>query len=568
MTKKNILVSLILILTLTASTVMAQKGKHSVEARNSEFMLDRKPFQIISGEMHPARIPVEYWQHRIQMAKAMGLNTISAGIFWNYHEIKEGEFDFTSENRNIIKFLETVQEEKIWLILKPGPETSAEWESGGIPPYLLRNRELKLKSIDAGYTAAAERYVSKLSEQIKPFLATNGGPILMLQIEDNNDENYIKWLKDAWAKNDIDVPVLTGKEALITVPVFITGQDGNKSIHWGGAWNKADTARLVNEVKSLMDDNKSFNIYVVHGGTNFGYTAGACSGGNGYQPDITSYDFEAPVNEQGVPSGSYIALRKLLESYLPKGKKLEGIPKQIPAFEIPALSMQPFTSLWDNLPQPVSSEFPMTFEDYGQDYGYILYKTELKGEKTGKLVVTDVHDFATVFLDGQYVGTLNRIEGINSIDLPASQAEVAVLEILVEAMGRIAPEGSADRKGITEKVTLNGTGLTSWKIYNLPMDWKFIYGLRSTGKNLKKPGIFFKGNFSLIDRSDTFFDISGYTKGVVWINGHNLGRFWNAGPQKRLYCPASWIKAGMNEIIIFDQVQTEARPFSSFATME
>jgi len=231
--------------------------------------------------------------------------------------------------------------------------------------------------------------------------------------------------------------------------------------------------------------------------------------------------------------------------------------------------MSPFTSVWDNLPQPVSSEKPESFEDFGQDYGYILYRTELPSPDSGKLTVIDVHDFATVFLDGQYIGSLDRMEGKYSIDIPRTSSKIPVLEILVESMGRTATEnGLGDRKGITEKVTLNGAELKNWKIFSLPMDWKFIYGIRSTGRNLKKPGIFFKGNFSLIDKSDTYFDVSEYTKGMVWINGHNLGRFWNIGPQKRLFCPSSWIKMGMNEIIIFDLIQTQARPFSSFKTME
>jgi beta-galactosidase len=244
------------------------------------------------------------------------------------------------------------------------------------------------------------------------------------------------------------------------------------------------------------------------------------------------------------------------------------MPEPVRVFEIPTLSMQPFTSVWDNLPQPVSSDSPGTFEDHGQDYGFILYRTDLKDANGGKLIA-DVRDYATVFLDGQLIGVIDRCKGVNSIELPAGSEPSQVLEILVEAMGRISPTvNNADRKGIIGDVTLNGSVLSGWKIYNLPMDWKFIYGLRSTGKNLKKPGIFFKGNFSLIDKADTYFDVSRYTKGIIWINGHNLGRFWNNGPQTRLYCPASWIKTGMNEIIIFDLVQTEAKPFASFEKME
>jgi beta-galactosidase len=224
--------------------------------------------------------------------------------------------------------------------------------------------------------------------------------------------------------------------------------------------------------------------------------------------------------------------------------------------EIPGFFLTNFTSVWDNLPLPVNSEIPGTFESYGQDYGLILYTTELKGEKAGKLTVTEIHDYATVFLNGVKIGNLDRSKGINTINIPESTAELPLLEILVEAMGR---SDSNDRKGITEKVTLGSEELKDWKIYNLPIDRKFIYGLRSTGKTLNKSGVFFKGNISLIRGSDTYFDVSNFSKGIVWVNGHNIGRFWNVGPQKKLFCPGSFLKQGLNEILILDMNETQPK---------
>jgi beta-galactosidase len=353
------------------------------------------------------------------------------------------------------------------------------------------------------------------------------------------------------------------------VPVFSSETYPGWLTHWGEKWARPDTLRLLKEVRFLMDNKKSFNFYVVHGGTNFGYTAGANSGGKGYEPDITSYDYDAPINEQGRPTPKYMALRNLLASYLPKGEKLPPVPDEIPSMEIPAIAMQKFTSVWDNLPTPVNSVQPKPFESYGQDYGFILYRTKLIGHKKGKLTVTDIHDYATVFLNGEYIGKLDRREGINTIDIPESNVDVPVLEILVEAMGRINfAQFLIDRKGITDRVTLNGMTLMNWEIFNLPMDHKFIYDLRSTGKTMNKPGIFFKGNVSLIRTEDTFIDVSNFTKGIVWVNGHNLGRYWNIGPQKRLYCPASCLRMGMNEIIIFDLHQTEQAFIMGKATME
>jgi beta-galactosidase GanA len=248
---------------------------------------------------------------------------------------------------------------------------------------------------------------------------------------------------------------------------------------------------------------------------------------------------------------------------------LPSIPDPIPSIEIPSINPDVYTSIWDNLPQPVNSVTPKPFEAYGQDYGFILYRTELIGHKKGKLTVTDIHDYATVFLNGEYIGCLNRREGINTINIPESQVANPILEIFVEAMGRINySQYLIDRKGITDRVTLNSMTLMNWKVYNLPMDKKFVNDLKSSRNALKKPGVFFKGIFSLIQTGDTYIDLSNYNKGIVWVNGHNLGRYWDIGPQKRLYCPASWLKKGSNEILIFDLHMTEPRPISGKTTLE
>jgi len=606
MIKRNIIILLLTGILLIPFSSAAQKVKHTFRFSPAEFLLDDQPFRIISGEMHPARIPEQYWRHRIQMAKAMGCNTISVYIFWNYHETEEGVYDFSTGNRNIAEFFRIAHDEEMWVIVRPGPYVCAEWEFGGIPPYLLRIPDIKVRCMDPRYMAAAERYIKRLSEELKPFLITRGGPILMLQIENEygsyaNDRNYMARLKEAWIENGIDIPAFTGDGPTIfmleagTLPGCAVGLDSGSSpddfslaakmnpgvpvfssemypgwlTHWGEEWARPDTAALLKEVKFLMDNNKSFNLYVIHGGTNFGFTAGANSGGKGYEPDVTSYDYDAPVNEQGLPTAKYMALRKLIGSYLPKGKKLPQIPDPLPAIEIPLIFPVRFTSIWDNLPQPVSSVTPLSFEAYGQDHGFILYTTELIGHKKGKLTVTDIHDYATVFLDGEYVGRLDRREGINSIDLPAGKTTNPLLEILVEAMGRIN-YGPAllDRKGITERVTLNNMTLMNWKIYKLPVDWKFVYDLRSSGRSVNKQGIFFKANFSIISTANTYFDLSNYAKGIVWVNGHNLGRYWNIGPQRRLYCPASFLKTGLNEIIIFDLHALEAKPLTGVTSLE
>lgn len=606
MSKKIIFTFLAAVFLTATGFSQKPKAKHTFTLGTTEFMLDGNPFQIISGEMHPSRIPTIYWRNRIQMAKAMGCNTISVYIMWNYHEPQEGVFDFESDNHNLAEFFKMVEEEGLWLIIRPGPYVCAEWEFGGIPPYLLRVPDIKLRCMDPRYMAAAERYMVKLATVIKPYLITNGGHVIMMQIENEygsfgNDRNYIARLKDIWTENGIDVPFFTGDgpatymlEAGILpgcavgldsgsrlahfelaakmnpgVPVFSAETYPGWLTHWGEKWARTDTTELLNEIKFLMDNKKSFNLYVVHGGTNFGYTAGANSGGKGYEPDVTSYDYNAPIDEQGRPTAKFMAIRRLLGSYLPKGKRLPPVPEPVPSYDIPSIGLTTFTSVWDNLQQPVNSVQPKPMEAYNQDYGFILYTTELIGHKKGKLTVTDLHDYATVFLNGQYIGTLDRREGINSIDIPESKADHPGLEILVEAMGRINfAQNLIDRKGITDRVTLNGMTLMNWKVYNLPMDEKFIYNLRSSNRNPGKRGIFFKGSFFITAAGDTYLDMSNFQKGVAWVNGHNLGRYWNIGPQKRLYCPASYLRKGTNEMMIFDMLQTEPQIVVGFKTLE
>ena len=606
MLRRVLLISLSVIFITVSGFSQKAKTRQTFTLGTTEFLLDGNPFQIISGELHPSRIPADYWRHRIQMAKAMGCNTISVYIMWNYHEQEEGVFDFETGNRNLAQFFNIVQEEGLWLIVRPGPYVCAEWELGGIPPYLLRIPDIKLRCMDPRYMAAAERYIAKLAEVVKPFQVTNGGPLLMLQIENEygsygNDRNYLARLKEVWTENGINVPLFTGDGPTTymleagTLPGCAVGLDSGSRpehfelaakmnpgvpvfssetypgwlTHWGEEWARPDTTGLLKEVKFLMDNKKSFNFYVIHGGTNFGYTAGANSGGKGYEPDVTSYDYDAPIDEQGRPRAKYFALRNLIGSYLPKGKKLPPVPEPIPSYEIPSIGLTVFSSVWDNLPQAVSSVQPKPFEAYGQDYGFILYSTELIGHKNGKLTVTDLHDYATVFLNGEFIGTLDRREGINTIDIPESKADRPLLEILVEGMGRINfAQHLIDRKGITDRVTLNGMTLMNWKVYNLPMDNKFIYDLRSSNRTPGKRGIFFKGNFFLSAPGDTFLDLSNFQKGIIWINGHNLGRYWNIGPQKRFYCPASFLRKGNNEMIVLDLLQTEPQIVVGFKTAE
>lgn len=568
-------------------------------------MLDGKPYQMISGEMHPARIPKMYWRHRIQMAKAMGCNTIAAYVFWNYIEEKEGVFDWKSENRDIAEFVRICQEEGMWVLFRPGPYVCGEWDFGGFPPYLLSIPDIRLRCLDPRYMAAVTKYISEISRQLKPLLFTNGGPVLMVQIENEygsygNDKEYLKALKQLWVDNGINVPFYTadgptpfmmeagtvegaaigldsgGSDADFEqaakqnpdVPAFSAESYPGWLTHWKEKYQKPDKANILKEVTYLMEHKRSFNLYVIHGGTNFGFNAGANAfTPTQFQPDITSYDYDAPINERGEPTEKYFALRELIAKYT--GKKLPKVPKPTAVTVVPAFSMQPFTSIWNVLPQAVKSPQVKTMESMGQYKGFIVYRTKLIGRKSGELTITEPHDYALVLLNGKLVDTVYRDGGKWTVKLPVTDVKDPVLEILVENMGHINfAQYMIDRKGITDRVALEGMTLFNWEIFNLPMDDDFVKGLKPAEKSDLHDGVFFKGNFTLKAAADTYLDMSKFKKGVIWVNGHNLGRYWNVGPQFHLYCPANWLKKGNNEVVVLDLHQKDAMDISGVKTLE
>lgn len=581
--------------------------RHKFSLSPGNFLLDGKPFQIISGEMHPARIPHEYWRHRIKMAKAMGCNTIAAYVFWNYHELQPGVFDFKTGNHNIAEFVKICKEEGMWVLLRPGPYVCAEWDFGGLPTWLLKIPDIKVRCMDPRYMAAVKSYVQRVAKALAPLQCVNGGPILMVQVENEygsygNDKVYLQKLRGLWVANGIKVPFYTadgptafmldaGHIAGTAVGLDSGGSDGDFAqakkadpdmpsfssetypgwlTHWGEKWATADTSSVRKDLTYLLKGKRSFNLYVIHGGTNFGYNAGANAfSPTEYQPDITSYDYDAPIDEQGNATPKYLMMRKLISEYV--SYKIPEIPKAVKTIVIPQIKLQPLTSIWQNLPQPVHSPQPKPMEAFGQNQGLMLYRTHLVGHKSGKLTITEPHDYALVFLDGKFIDSVYRDGGKWTINLPETTTKDPVLDILVEGMGHINfAQYMIDRKGITDRVTLNGMTLMNWDIYKLPVDEPFVKGLKaSVGKtHLNDKAQFLKGNFTLTETGDTYFNMAGYAKGVLFINGHNLGRFWSRGPQQRLYCPASWLKKGVNDVVVFNLQDTKMKVLSAVGTLK
>jgi beta-galactosidase len=581
---------------------------HRFSLAAHDFLLDGKPFQIISGEMHPARIPREYWQQRIRMAKAMGCNTIAVYVFWNYHEPEPGHFDFTTGNKDIAAFIRLCKAEGLWVLLRPGPYVCAEWDWGGLPPWLLQIPDIKVRCRDPRYMNAVRSYVARLSKEVTPLQCDRGGPILMIQVENEygsyaNDRQYLEDLRRLWKQQGITVPFYTadgptdfmleagnldgcaiGLDSGTSdgdfdeahkhnpnVPAFSSETYPGWLTHWKEDWQHPDTADILHQVDYLLAHHRSFNLYVIHGGTNFGFTAGANAfSPTQFQPDVTSYDYDAPITEQGRAAPKYYALRSLITRYSPS--PLPDLPPPIPVMEIPAFTLQPYTSLWDHLPAPKHSPQPLPMEHYGQQSGMILYRTKLIGHKSGSLTITEPHDYALVFLNGQFIDTVFRDGGKWTVKLPKTEVKDPVLDILVESMGHINfAQYLIDRKGITDRVTLNGMTLMNWQTFNLPLDDDRIraWSHATTTASLSHPGngTLFKGTFQLDSTADTYLDMSAWKKGIVWVNGHNLGRYWYIGPQQRLYCPGPWLKKGRNEVIVLDLHQQQAAIIKGVTTL-
>jgi beta-galactosidase len=430
----------------------------------------------------------------------------------------------------------------------------------------------------------------------------------MVQIENEygsfgNDKIYLEELRKMWVKNGINVPFYTAdgatpymleagnidgaaigldsgsdekdfeeaKKRNQNVPSFSSETYPGWLTHWGEKWARPDTNGLKKEMDYLLKNKKSFNFYVIHGGTNFGFTAGANAfSPTQYQPDLTSYDYDAPINENGEPTPKYFMLRNMIAKYV--DYKIPDHPSPIKTISIPSVSMQKVMNLW-NLDLPVvKSPQPLSFEAMDQNQGMVLYRTKLIGRKSGKLKIWEPHDYALVFLNGKFIDTVYRDGGNWEVDLPKTDEAFPVLEILMEGMGHINfAQFMIDRKGITDRVTLNGMTLFNWEMIQYPMDENFVEKLKTIPVNkmaIEREANFFKGNFDLTETGDTFFDMSQYSKGNLYVNGHNLGRYWNRGPQQRLYCPASWLKKGKNEILVFDLHQKEAAVISSMKKME
>lgn len=567
------------------SASVAAKG-HTFGIKGQLFVLDGKPYQIISGEMHYPRIPREYWRDRFRKARAMGLNTITTYAFWNVHEPRPGVYDFSGQN-DIAEFIREAQEEGLNVILRPGPYVCAEWELGGYPSWLLKDRDILLRSSEPKYAAAVHRWFERLAQEVRPLLLKNGGPIIAVQVENEygafgNDAGYLESVKQElidvglgdslmYTSNQPDDITRGSLPELPTVINFGTG-DAEKSFmrldqlgiggprmtgeywagwfdKWGETHHETDGKKEAAELRWMLERGYSVSLYMFDGGTTFGWMNGADTHkGTDYHPDTTSYDYDAPIDESGRPREKFFLFRSAIEDVT--HAKLSPLLRDAPPARFPVSSRMLSASLWRNLPTPVTSKTPLAFEDLDQSYGYVLYRTGLDEGDGGSLVLEGLHDYAQVYVDQNPVGILDRRAGTNTLEIPR-QTHASTLDILVENTGRVnySTVIRTERAGLIGQVTVGDKTPRNWEIYSLPMD--DLSKLRMLPEPCAGP-CFFRTSMAINKPADTYLDTRGLHKGQMWIGDHNLGRFWSIGPQYTLFVPAPWTKSGTTPITFFD----------------
>lgn len=558
------------------------------------FLLDGDPFVVKAAELHYPRIPRPYWEHRIKMCKALGMNTICMYIFWNFHEQEEGVFDFSGQ-ADIAEFCRIAQDNGMYVIVRPGPYVCAEWEMGGLPWWLLKKKDISLRERDPYFMERVRIFEQEVGKQLAPLTIQNGGPIIMVQVENEYgsygvDKEYVSGIRDILRESGFsDVTLfqcdwssnffLNGLDDLVWTMNFGTGADIDGQFRrlgemrpeapkmcsefwsgwfdkWGARHETRPAEDMVAGIDEMLSKNISFSLYMTHGGTSFGHWAGANS--PGFAPDVTSYDYDAPINEYGAPTHKYDLLRDVLQKY--SDTDLPEVPEPAAQrIEIPEFTLEESVPIQAGITKTETSDTPTTFEELDMGWGSAIYSTTLPEiPERSFLTINDAHDYAQIFIDGRYIGKIDRVRNEKSIAIPACKAG-AKLEILIEAMGRINfGRAIKDFKGITGNVTVtsdDGTSeLTGWTVSCIPDGYEDALAALAGGgeKSFDTGAGYYRGTFRLRQTGDTFLNMEAFGKGQVYVNGHAIGRFWSIGPQQTLYVPGCWLKKGKNEVIVLD----------------
>lgn len=617
MTFKHFIATVALLVTAMLPPVSAARKGGTFTVGDKTFLLNGKPFVVKAAELHYPRIPRPYWEHRIKMCKALGMNTVCLYVFWNIHEQQEGRFDFTGNN-DVAEFCRLAQRNGLYVIVRPGPYVCAEWEMGGLPWWLLKKKDIRLREPDPYFMERVKLFERKVGEQLASLTIQNGGPIIMVQVENEygsygENKAYVSAIRDIVRQSGFDKVTLfqcdwasnfekNGLDDLVWTMNFGTGADIDQQFRrlgelrpnapqmcsefwsgwfdkWGARHETRPAKAMVEGIDEMLSKGISFSLYMTHGGTSFGHWAGANS--PGFAPDVTSYDYDAPINEYGQATPKYWELRHTMEKYN-DGGKLPAPPKApMPVITIPKFVLTEYAPLGNGMGSSVQSRDIRSFEDMDMGWGIADYSTALPKIPVGSmLTLNEPHDFAQVFVDGKYIGKIDRVKNEKTLMLPPVE-KGAELCIRIEAMGRINfGRAIKDYKGITKEVTISAEmdgheaswNLKNWTIVPIPDNYETAVKALSVGtetskrtrqhaKLLTKAG-YYRGHFTLRKPGDTFLNMEAFGKGQVYVNGHAIGRFWNIGPQQTLYLPGCWLKQGRNEVIVLDVVGPKGEPTS------
>lgn len=564
-----------------------------------DFMLNGQPFKIISGAIHYFRLPTSQWEDSLYNLKALGANTVETYLPWNIHEPAEGVFDFTGM-KDVEAFVSLAQRLGLWVILRPSVYICAEWEFGGLPAWLLKESGIRLRSTDERFMSRVANYYQELLPRLVPLQVTQGGPVLMMQIENEYgsygmDKEYLKATKALMEAGGIEVPLFTSDGAweealdagtLIDEDVFVTGNFGSRSKentavlqqyfadhgkkwplmcmeYWDGWFNrwgepviKRDPADLAMEVKEMLKLG-SVNLYMFHGGSNFGFYNGCSAREEKDLPQVTSYDYDALLTEAGEPTEKYYLVQQAIKEVCPDAWQAEPRTKTLKNLgRYPINKSVSFFQTKEQMITPVASAYPQTMEQLDANYGYLLYDLELKNyQRENKLKIVEVSDRVQVFVDGQLQEAATTALGAEMMLQPGDQ-ETMEVAVLVENQGRVNYgykfNNPSQAKGIRGGVMQDIHFHQGYRHYPLTFAPEQIDKIDFTaGKNPQQPS-FYATDFTLEEVADTFIDCSAYGKGVVLVNGFNLGRYWSKGPIHSLYCPKDFLKVGANQIVIFE----------------
>ena len=586
---------------VAAQTPLAAAGTapapaHTFTIGEKDFLLDGQRLQIRCGEMHFARVPREYWAHRLKAIKAMGLNTVCAYLFWNYHEWEPGQFNW-QDQRDAAEFCRLAQQEGLWVILRPGPYACAEWEMGGLPWWLLKQPgDNFIRTRDPRFVEPARRWLAEVGRVLGPQQITRGGPIIMVQVENEygyfgQDAEYMRTMRQVVLDAGFTVPLFACNPTtavagshlpeLFSVANFGSNpQAGFAALAgvqkgplmcgefypgwfdtWGAPHHRGDTPAVLRDLEYMLSANGSFSLYMAHGGTTFGLWGG-CD--RPFKPDTSSYDYDAPISEAGWVGEKFAQFRSVLKAHLLPGEILPEPPAPLPVIEIPAFTLSETAPVLANLPARVIRDVsPRPIESYDISRGLIAYRTTLPAGPAGIFDVARARDLAWVFLDGQPVGTMDTRYPRNRVTLPA-RTKAATLEVLVYTIARVNFGVEVhDRKGLHGPVRLLAKDaapqpIENWEIRAIDFGADAALPPLAWQPGPAKGPAFWRGSFQLAAAGDTFLDVSKWGCGIVWVNGHCLGRYWSIGPTQTMYLPAPWLKAGVNEVVVLDLTGPES----------